>query len=193
MLLPPRKRRRRLLLPKRRCLSYHCRLLAHHFSLRSSNIAQAAEAAAKKAQEEAAAAQKKVCAACSAPCCRLTRSLQAAAVARIAGKDDVFQAARSGDTALVRDHIAADASCVNKRDFMCDPYPFTHAFIYYHFSISCFKIRNHFSLPSAGARPYTGPLLKATSTPAVCWWRPKLISLQTTMGVPTPSFMFHKS
>ena len=68
-----------------------------------------------------------VCARCSAPCCRLTRSLQAAAAARIAGKPDVLEAAGRGDTALVRDHIAADASCVNKRHFECDPYPFTHA------------------------------------------------------------------
>jgi len=59
----------------------------------------------------------------------LTRSLQAAAAARIAGKPDVLEAAKSGDTALVRDHIAADASCVHKRDDLCDPCPFTHALI----------------------------------------------------------------
>jgi len=44
----------------------------------------------------------------------LTRSLQAAAAARIAGKASVFYAADIGNTALVRDHIAADASCVDE-------------------------------------------------------------------------------
>ena len=48
---------------------------------------------------------------------------------------------------------------------------------------SCFTIRNQFSLPSASARPYTGPLVEATSTPAVCWWSPKLTSLQETSAM----------
>jgi hypothetical protein len=43
-------------------------------------------------------------------------SLQAAAAARIAGKADIWNAAENGDLALVRDHVAADAACVNKRD-----------------------------------------------------------------------------
>ena len=42
--------------------------------------------------------------------------LQAAAAARIAGKPDIFAAAKSGDLALVQDHVTADASCVGRRD-----------------------------------------------------------------------------
>jgi len=42
--------------------------------------------------------------------------LQAAAAARIQGKPDIFEAARSGDLSLVRDHLTADPSCVDRRD-----------------------------------------------------------------------------
>ncbi len=45
---------------------------------------------------------------------------QAAAAARVAGKDSVWEAARKGDTLLVGDHVLADDKCVNKRDgFSC--------------------------------------------------------------------------
>ncbi len=40
---------------------------------------------------------------------------QAAAAARVAGKDDVWTAAAKGDTSLVGDHVLADDKCVNKR------------------------------------------------------------------------------
>ena len=42
--------------------------------------------------------------------------LQAAAAARIAGKPGIIDAAKSGDLALVQDHVTADASCVGRRD-----------------------------------------------------------------------------
>ena len=42
--------------------------------------------------------------------------LQAAAASRIKGKPDVIEAAKSGDLSLVRDHVAADPSCVGRRD-----------------------------------------------------------------------------
>ena len=38
-----------------------------------------------------------------------------AAAARIAGKPDIIEAAKSGDAALVQDHVMADAASVNKR------------------------------------------------------------------------------
>ena len=38
------------------------------------------------------------------------------APARIKGKPDILEAARSGDLSLVRDHVAADPSCVGRRD-----------------------------------------------------------------------------
>ena len=41
---------------------------------------------------------------------------QAAAAARVAGKDNVWAAARKGDSSLVADHILADAECVNAKD-----------------------------------------------------------------------------
>jgi hypothetical protein len=41
---------------------------------------------------------------------------QAAAAARILGKPDVFEAAKSGDIELVKDHVMADAGCVLKAD-----------------------------------------------------------------------------
>ena len=40
----------------------------------------------------------------------------AAAAARIAGKPDIIEAAKSGDAALVQDHVIADAASVNTRD-----------------------------------------------------------------------------
>jgi hypothetical protein len=42
--------------------------------------------------------------------------LQAAAAARIAGKDGVISVAKSGDVADVLSYLIADANCVNKRD-----------------------------------------------------------------------------
>ena len=41
---------------------------------------------------------------------------QAAAAARIVGKDDVIDAARSGNIELVKDHVMADAGCVLQAD-----------------------------------------------------------------------------
>ena len=41
---------------------------------------------------------------------------QAAAVSRIAGKGSVHDAARSGDVALLKDHLTADPNCVDARD-----------------------------------------------------------------------------
>jgi hypothetical protein len=41
---------------------------------------------------------------------------QAAAAARIEGKDDVITAAKNGNIELVKDHVVADASCVLKAD-----------------------------------------------------------------------------
>ncbi len=38
------------------------------------------------------------------------------AAARLHGKPSIFEAARSGDVALVQDHLTADASCVNSRN-----------------------------------------------------------------------------
>ena len=46
---------------------------------------------------------------------------QAAAAARVAGKDDVWTAATKGDTSLVGDHVLADAKCVNKTEWPYDP------------------------------------------------------------------------
>jgi hypothetical protein len=48
-------------------------------------------------------------------CNYLTRGSQAVA-ARIAGKPGILQAAGSGDIALVRDHLIANASCVHETD-----------------------------------------------------------------------------
>jgi hypothetical protein len=45
---------------------------------------------------------------------------QAAAAARVAGKDDVWTAATKGDTSLVGDHVLADAKCVNAKDWLYD-------------------------------------------------------------------------
>jgi hypothetical protein len=47
---------------------------------------------------------------------QLTRISQAAAAARIVGKDDVIDAAEMGDFELVKDHVLADAGCVHKTD-----------------------------------------------------------------------------
>ena len=41
---------------------------------------------------------------------------QAAAAALIAGKGDMIDAAKSGDLALVQDHLTADPSCVHAKD-----------------------------------------------------------------------------
>ncbi len=41
---------------------------------------------------------------------------QAAAVSRIAGKRSVHDAAKSGDVALLQDHLTADPNCVDARD-----------------------------------------------------------------------------
>jgi hypothetical protein len=42
--------------------------------------------------------------------------LQAAAAARIQGKPDIIEAAKSGDLSLVRDHLTADPCCIGRRD-----------------------------------------------------------------------------
>ncbi len=43
---------------------------------------------------------------------------QAAAAAFIAGKPDIFTAARTGDISLVGHHVTAQPSCVNAKDWM---------------------------------------------------------------------------
>ncbi len=50
------------------------------------------------------------------PLLRVTIVLQAAAAARIAGKDEILKAAKDGDLQLVRDHVAADPASVHERD-----------------------------------------------------------------------------
>jgi hypothetical protein len=51
------------------------------------------------------------------PLCRpYLLTLQAAAVSRIAGKGSVHDAAKSGDVALLKDHLTADPNCIDARD-----------------------------------------------------------------------------
>ena len=52
---------------------------------------------------------------------------QAAAAARIKGKPDVIEAAKSGDFNLVKDHYIADAGSVRKTDGMYDSLLHTRA------------------------------------------------------------------
>jgi hypothetical protein len=52
-----------------------------------------------------------------AVCCSCMTCVSQAVVARIAGKPGIIQAAKSGDIALVQDHLFANASCVNDTDF----------------------------------------------------------------------------
>ena len=59
------------------------------------------------------------------PLLRVTIVLQAAAAARIAGRGDIFKAAKDGDLELVRDHVAADPASVHKRDKEYDSHPYT--------------------------------------------------------------------
>jgi hypothetical protein len=47
---------------------------------------------------------------------QLTRISQAAAAARIVGKDDVIKAAKDLNVELVKDHVVADAGCVHQTD-----------------------------------------------------------------------------
>ncbi len=47
---------------------------------------------------------------------RVTIVLQAAAAARIVGKDNILKAAEDGNLELVRDHVAADRASVQKLD-----------------------------------------------------------------------------
>ena len=56
---------------------------------------------------------------------RFTIVLQAAAAARIIGKDDIFKAAKDGNLQLVQDHVAADPASVQKRDNGYDSHPYT--------------------------------------------------------------------
>ncbi len=46
--------------------------------------------------------------------------VQAAATARLAGKASIQHAAQRGDVAAVRDHVIADADCVNRPDWRCN-------------------------------------------------------------------------
>jgi hypothetical protein len=50
---------------------------------------------------------------CSSSCSRLA-CVQAAARARVAGKDGIHKAAERGDVAAVQDYLIADASCLNQ-------------------------------------------------------------------------------
>ncbi len=49
---------------------------------------------------------------------RFPRSLlvQAAAAARISGKDDILKASEKGNVELVKDHLTVDAACVHKKN-----------------------------------------------------------------------------
>jgi len=42
-----------------------------------------------------------------------TQLLQAAAAERLVGKDNIFDAAKAGDTAVIRDHLLVDPACVH--------------------------------------------------------------------------------
>ncbi len=42
--------------------------------------------------------------------------MQAAAQARVAGKDGIHKAAERGDVAAVQDYLILDTSCVNQRE-----------------------------------------------------------------------------
>jgi hypothetical protein len=42
--------------------------------------------------------------------------VQSAACARISVKPNIFEAAKSGDCSLLRDHLALDPSCIHKRE-----------------------------------------------------------------------------
>ena len=57
------------------------------------------------------------------PLLRVTVVLQAAAASRIAGRGDIFKAAKDGDLELVRDYVAADPASVHKRDEEYDSHP----------------------------------------------------------------------
>ena len=46
--------------------------------------------------------------------------MQAAAAARVAGKDGILKAAERGDVAAVQDYLIADASCVEQCGYKCD-------------------------------------------------------------------------
>jgi hypothetical protein len=52
---------------------------------------------------------------CRPSSCSRLACAQAAAQARVAGKDGIHKAAERGDVAAVQDYLTADASCVNQR------------------------------------------------------------------------------
>ncbi len=59
------------------------------------------------------------------PLLHVTIALQAASAARIAGKGDIFKAAKDGDLKMVRDHVAANLASVHKRDQGYDSHAYT--------------------------------------------------------------------
>jgi hypothetical protein len=63
---------------------------------------------------------------CRCSSCSRVACAQAAAAARVAGKDGIHKAAERGDVAAVQDYLIADASCVKQVDgdyFRCDLTP----------------------------------------------------------------------
>ena len=71
-----------------------------------------------------------------AVCCAcLTRVFQAA-LARIARKPGILQAAESGDCALVQDHLIANTSCVHETDMLFHQTPIHVSAISGHVDVS---------------------------------------------------------
>jgi hypothetical protein len=66
------------------------------------------------------------------PLLRFAIVLQAAAAARIAGKDDIFKAAKGGDLELVQDHVAANPTSVRERDKKYNSHPYTFICLFEH-------------------------------------------------------------
>jgi hypothetical protein len=54
---------------------------------------------------------------CRFSSCSRLACVQAAAAARVAGKDGIYNAAGRGDVAAVQDYLTADASCVNEQNW----------------------------------------------------------------------------
>jgi len=50
-----------------------------------------------------------------AVCCSCLTHVPQAAAARIVGQPDIFTAARNGNLSLVKDHVLADETSVNKK------------------------------------------------------------------------------
>ena len=131
---------------------------------------------------------------------------QAAAAARVAGKDSVWAAAEKGDTSLVGDHVLADDKCVNAKDYRYDP-PLapSPSPILKDFSLSppllerlkmgaqvlfFFGRFNSLVLVVDTLRSICLPL-EVTSRPVDCSWKRKLtLTQKTTCTTPPPPYLF---